>query len=191
VVPFPVLPQTVLACCSRQPFCFHILVDSLSSPKKSTPVESSKYRLFPQNTRGGGYRKNCVCGINNIQTLFSGPVCKSVTPPPLGVFLCASMPPWRSNLPPSSQPLRQLRALCASALSFVFALSPFVFTTMRTPGPATLLFSHPYKTPGGAHQVRLPWLPSPILPPTQISPNLPFTRSDVPTSATVRWRSNV
>jgi hypothetical protein len=52
-----VLPQTILAGDSSQPFCFHILADSWSSPKNSTPVESSKYRLFPQNTRGGGAAK--------------------------------------------------------------------------------------------------------------------------------------
>jgi hypothetical protein len=55
VVPLLVLPRPILACNSRQPLCFHILAASLSSPKKSTPLESSKSRLFFQSTRGGVY----------------------------------------------------------------------------------------------------------------------------------------
>ena len=193
------LPQTILACSSRQPLCFHILADSLSSPKKSTPLESSKSRLFSQNTRGGGYQKNRAFGINNIQALFSDSVCKSVTPAPLPPFSaprCLPGDPIRSLLfslcvnsafsAPRRYPCGALRFCRPCPLQ-----RAFVFTTIRIPCPATFLFSNPYKTPRGAPQVRLPWLPSPILPPTQISPNLPFTRSDVPTSATVRWRSNV
>src|SRR5712664_1231376 len=55
MMPFLVLPRPILACSSRQPLCFHILAASLSSPKKSTPLESNKSRLFFQNTRGGVY----------------------------------------------------------------------------------------------------------------------------------------
>ena len=39
---------------SPLPFCFHTLADSLSSPKKSTPLQSSKSSLFSENTRGMG-----------------------------------------------------------------------------------------------------------------------------------------
>jgi len=39
---------------SPLPLCFHQLAASLSSPKKSTPLQSSKSRLFFGNTRGGG-----------------------------------------------------------------------------------------------------------------------------------------
>ena len=61
-------PRPILVCSSRQPLCFHILAASLSSPKKSTPLQSSKSSLFSQNagvgwaspmllrdTRGGVY----------------------------------------------------------------------------------------------------------------------------------------
>ena len=42
----------------RQISRFHTLADSLSLPKKLSPVESSKSRLFSQNTRGGVSRIN-------------------------------------------------------------------------------------------------------------------------------------
>jgi len=112
-----VLPQTIPVCRSHQPFCFHILARSLSSPKKSTPLESSKSRLFSQNTRRGGGRENRVFGINNIQTLFSDSVCKSVTPAALRSFSAPRCLPGDPIYSLLFQPLRQLRVLCASALS--------------------------------------------------------------------------
>ena len=41
-------------CNSLQPFCFHTFAASLTSPKKSTPLESNKSSLFFKITRGGG-----------------------------------------------------------------------------------------------------------------------------------------
>ena len=41
---------------------FHTLADSLSLPKNSTPLQSSKSELFPQNTRGVPLRHRALCG---------------------------------------------------------------------------------------------------------------------------------
>ena len=102
-------------------------------------------------------------------------------------FSGTSIRPCRSNLPNSF-------SLCVnSALSAPLRyplssfLPPFVLQRCESLVPQLSCF-HIHTKPQGAPQVRHPWLPSPILPPTQISPNLPFTRSDVPTSATVRWQ---
>jgi len=50
--------------------CSQYFAASLASPKKSTPLQSSKSSLFLQNTRGGGIPENPSFGINNIQPLF-------------------------------------------------------------------------------------------------------------------------
>src|ERR1700732_5116257 len=50
------------------------------------------------------------------------------------------------------------------AVNFVFRFlipCPFVFTTFRVPFPATPLYSHPYKNPGGVGVAALPNIPSP------------------------------
>jgi hypothetical protein len=51
-----VLPAAYPACKPvnrTQTYYFHTIANSWSSLKKSTPLKSSKSRLFPQNTRGG------------------------------------------------------------------------------------------------------------------------------------------
>ena len=183
MVPFLVLPQTIPVCRSHQPFCFHILARSLSSPKKSTPLESSKSRLFSQNTRGGGYRENRVFGINNIQTLFSDSVCKSVTPPGLSglslrpdASLAIQSTPFFFSLCVNSAfsaPGRYPRA-CRFCRACPLRRA-FVFTTIRTafpPARRTLggqplcIHNHPH-CPGGVSPAAIPLA-------TRLSPLLPW-----------------
>src|SRR5712664_3706928 len=107
MMPFLVLPRPILACSSRQPLCFHILAASLSSPKKSTLLESNKSRLFFQNAGGWGYRKNRSFGINNIQTLFAATACNSV---PNSESLSVSRRLYDNSIPRHSG-FQQLRLL--------------------------------------------------------------------------------
>jgi hypothetical protein len=67
--------------------CFHTLTNSLSFPKRPTPLQSSKSELFAQNTGGGGSppppclpaRKACLCGKPHV---FSNlpPLCPPFAP---------------------------------------------------------------------------------------------------------------
>jgi len=86
---------------TSQDLLFQPLADSFTSPKKSSPLESSKSSLFFQNagvwggasrtqlrdTRGGGIPQNRPFGINKIQTLFSRSVCDLVTPRPPAISI--------------------------------------------------------------------------------------------------------
>src|SRR5258707_1282932 len=53
MVPFLVLPRTIPACSSRQPFCFQQLAASLRSFVNALPLFSIACSLFSQNTRVG------------------------------------------------------------------------------------------------------------------------------------------
>jgi hypothetical protein len=75
-----------------QDLSFQPLADSFASPKKSSPLESSKSSLFFQNTRGGGIPQNPPFGINKIQTLFSRSVCDLVTPRPPAISILSRCP---------------------------------------------------------------------------------------------------
>jgi hypothetical protein len=89
--------------------------------------------LFAKHPAWGG-RENRVFGINNIQTLFSDSVCKSVTPAALRSFSAPRCLPGDPIYSLLFQPLRQLRVLCASALS---SRLPFL---SRLPAAAGLCF---------------------------------------------------
>jgi hypothetical protein len=70
VVPSLVLPQTIPVCSSPQPLCFQRFAASLSSPKKSTPLESTKSRLFFQNAGVGVPQKSRLWNQQHPDSLF-------------------------------------------------------------------------------------------------------------------------
>jgi hypothetical protein len=78
-----------------QDLSFQPLAGSFLSPKKSSPLESSKSSLFFQNTRGGGIPQNPPFGINKIQALFSRSVCDLVSPRPSAISILSPCPPWQ------------------------------------------------------------------------------------------------
>src|SRR5260370_24613076 len=56
------------------PLSFHAIAGSFALSKNLSPLESSKSRLFLQNTRGGGTRESPSFGINKMQPLSRAPV---------------------------------------------------------------------------------------------------------------------
>jgi hypothetical protein len=129
---------------------------SLPSFFARRPVFSTTSSLFFQNAGVGVPPQIPLLESTTyrlfIQTLFLRSVCKAVNSPSLAGIL--SPCPRCRRLP---RPGRGGKS------SFC---SPFVFTTLRIPFPATPVFSHPYKTPGG--------VPSNSRPPRQLS-ELPTT----------------
>ncbi len=58
--------------------CLHQLAASLASPKKSTPLHSSKSSLFFGNTRGGGYLFTSPCWNQQLSGTWGSP--RSISP---------------------------------------------------------------------------------------------------------------
>ena len=198
MVPFLVLSQAILVCSSHQPFCFHILAGSLSSPKKSTPLESSKSRLFFQNTRGGGTAKIASLESTTSRLFFPAlfasqlrPRLRSLSLRP-GASLASQSGPLCFNLCVNSAPSAPLRYPFSSVFVFVAPARcgrPLFSQRYESLIPQLSCF-HIHTKPQGVPPTSPSQARSAILP---TDSNLPigFWQSGVPTSATVPWRSNV
>jgi hypothetical protein len=111
------------------PLSFHKPAASCLSFPLSRPLFSITSSLFGQKGGVGIPLRKPSFGISSLQTLFSGPVCKEVTPSP------GSLRPGLQRVTgPSHQSRRR---------------PPFIFMSLQIPFSATPLFSHSYKTPGG------------------------------------------
>ena len=107
-------------------FAFQPLAASCVPPKKSTPLESSKYSLFLENTRVGGAPSLLFFRISNFQPLFFRPVATVATG-----FSNVASPSFSVTSVPPQQPI--LFALCFHTLTKPFSRKPFIFTSMQNP----------------------------------------------------------
>ena len=174
------LSQAILVCSSHQPFCFHILAGSLSSPKKSTPLESSKSRLFFQNTRGGGTAKIASLESTTSRLFFPAlfasqlrPRLRSLSLRP-GASLASQSGPLCFNLCVNSAPSAPLRYPFSSVFVFVAPARcgrPLFSQRYESLIPQLSCF-HIHTKPQGCPQLRHPRLGRRFCQPTQISPSV-------------------
>jgi hypothetical protein len=164
------LPKIIPVCSSTQPFCFHILAGSLSSPKTSTPLESSKSRLFSQNIRGGGTAKIASLESTTSRLFFPAP-CLQVSYAPvsrslslrLDASLAIQSAPFFSAAASTSRCLRlcvilclRFVALCSYNDANPLSRNSLVFTSIQNPRGGVPNFAIPGSVGDFANRLKSP-----------------------------------